>query len=102
MTPGTCSSRGAFRRKLASRTGSRSTSLEPSSPQPRARQTMAEVFDARAIFRVLAEHGVEYIVVGGLAVQTHGFLRSTVDLDIVPRPDLANLSRLGEALISMD
>ena len=63
---------------------------------------MAEVFDARAIFRVLAEHGVEYIVVGGLAVQTHGFLRSTVDLDIVPRPDLANLSRLGEALISMD
>jgi predicted nucleotidyltransferase len=62
---------------------------------------MAEVLDARAIFRVLAEHRVEYIVVGGLAVQTHGLLRSTVDLDIVPRPDLANLSRLGEALVAM-
>lgn len=62
---------------------------------------MAEVFDARAIFRVLAEHRVEYIVVGGLAVQTHGFLRSTVDLDIIPRPDLPNLSRLGEALVSL-
>jgi predicted nucleotidyltransferase len=62
---------------------------------------MAEVLDAREIFRVLTEHEVEYIVVGAFAVQTHGFLRSTVDLDIVPRPDLANLSRLGEALGSM-
>jgi hypothetical protein len=59
------------------------------------------VLDARAILRVLAEHRVEYIVVGGFAVQTHGFLRATVDLDIVARPDLANLSRLGEALVSM-
>jgi hypothetical protein len=60
-----------------------------------------EVLNARQMFRVLAEKRVEYIVVGGFAVQTHGFLRGTVDLDIVPRPDLANLSRLGEALVSM-
>ena len=59
---------------------------------------MSEVLDARSIFEVLAEHGVDCVVVGGLAVQTHGFLRGTVDLDIVPRPTLANLSRLGEAL----
>jgi hypothetical protein len=59
------------------------------------------VLDPRQIFRVLAEHGVDYVVVGGFAVQTHGFVRATVDLDIVPRPDLANLSRLGEALASM-
>jgi hypothetical protein len=62
---------------------------------------MAETLDARAIFGVLADHRVDYIVVGGLAVQAHGFRRGTVDLDIVPRPDLANLSRLGEALASM-
>jgi hypothetical protein len=62
---------------------------------------MADVLDAREIFRVLNEHKVEYIVVGAFAVQTHGFVRNTVDLDIVPRPDLGNLSRLGEALGSM-
>jgi predicted nucleotidyltransferase len=62
---------------------------------------MADVLDAREIFRVLNEHKVEYIVVGAFAVQTHGFVRNTVDLDIVPRPDIGNLSRLGEALGSM-
>jgi hypothetical protein len=59
------------------------------------------MLDARALFRVLAEHRVEYIVVGGFAVYAHGFLRGTVDLDVIPRPDLANLSRLGEALVSI-
>lgn len=62
---------------------------------------MGDVLDARALFRVLAEHGVDYLIVGGFAVQAHGFRRGTVDLDIVPRPDLANLSRLGEALASI-
>jgi predicted nucleotidyltransferase len=59
------------------------------------------VVDARALFGVLREHGVEYLVVGGFAVYAHGVLRGTVDLDIIPRPDLANLSRLGEALVSI-
>jgi hypothetical protein len=59
------------------------------------------MLDARALFRVLAEHEVEYIVVGGFAIYAHGVLRGTVDLDIIPRPDLANLSRLGEALASV-
>jgi len=62
---------------------------------------MGDILDARALFRVLAEHGVDYLIVGGFAVQAHGFRRGTVDLDIVPRPDLANLSRLGEALASI-
>jgi predicted nucleotidyltransferase len=62
---------------------------------------MGDTLDARALFRVLAEHGVDYIIVGGFAVQAHGFRRGTVDLDIVARPDLANLSRLGEALVSI-
>ena len=59
------------------------------------------MLDARALFRTLAEHDVDYIIVGGFAVYAHGFLRGTVDLDIIPRPDLANLSRLGEALSSV-
>ena len=60
-----------------------------------------EVFDPEAILRVLAEHGVEFVVVGGVAVQTHGYMRPTRDLDIIPRPDLVNLSRLGVALAEL-
>ena len=60
-----------------------------------------EVFDPEQILRVLGEHRVDYVVVGGVAVQTHGYIRATQDLDIVPAPDLANLSRLGEALAAL-
>jgi hypothetical protein len=60
-----------------------------------------EVFDPEQILRVLGEHRVDYVVVGGVAVQTHGHIRATQDLDIVPAPDLANLSRLGEALAAL-
>jgi hypothetical protein len=61
-----------------------------------------DMLDARALFKVLAEHRVDYVVVGGLAVQTHGFLRGTVDLDIIPRPDLSNLTSLAEALAEVE
>ena len=59
------------------------------------------MLNARELFRTFATHDVDYIVVGGFAVYAHGFLRGTVDLDIIPRPDLANLSRLAEALTSV-
>jgi hypothetical protein len=58
-------------------------------------------FDPRRILITLAEHGVDSVVVGGVAVQAHGHGRSTRDLDVVPRPDLLNLSRLGEALAAL-
>ena len=60
-----------------------------------------QTFDPREILLALAEHGVDYVVVGGVAVQAHGHGRSTRDLDLVPRPDLLNLSRLGEALAAL-
>ena len=60
-----------------------------------------EAFDPGQILRVLAEHRVEFVVVGGVAVQAHGYIRGTQDLDLIPRPDLANLSRLGEALAEL-
>jgi hypothetical protein len=59
------------------------------------------IFDPRAILLALAEHGVEFVVVGGVAVQAHGHGRSTKDLDVMPRPDLVNLSRLGESLAAL-
>lgn len=42
------------------------------------------------------------MVIGGVAVGAHGFLRSTEDLDVVPDPDPANLKRLTAALEELD
>jgi len=59
-------------------------------------------FDAERILRALAEHGVDYVLIGGLAVQTHGHVRTTIDADLIPAPDPANLERLAAALRSLD
>jgi hypothetical protein len=58
--------------------------------------------DAERILRALAEHGVDYVLIGGLAVQTHGHVRTTNDADLVPAPNPANLERLAAALHSLD
>jgi hypothetical protein len=58
-------------------------------------------FDPRQILITLADHGVDFVVVGGVAVQAHGHGRGTRDLDVIPRPELLNLSRLGEALAAL-
>jgi len=58
--------------------------------------------DAERILRALFEHGVDYVLIGGLAVQTHGHVRTTNDADLIPAPDPANLGRLAEALRSLD
>jgi predicted nucleotidyltransferase len=58
-------------------------------------------FDPRAILLTLVDHGVDFVVVGGVAVQAHGHGRATRDLDVIPRPELLNLSRLGEALAAL-
>jgi hypothetical protein len=58
--------------------------------------------DAELILQVLAAHAVEYVIVGGLAVQTHGHVRTTVDIDVFPRPDQSNLARLAAALNALD
>lgn len=50
------------------------------------------------IFAALDAHGVDYVVVGGIAVQVHGHVRMTNDLDLIPSPTPANLKRLAEAL----
>jgi hypothetical protein len=58
--------------------------------------------DAEQMFAVLDAHGVEYVVVGGIAVQAHGHVRMTNDLDLIPAPGRANLRRLAEALNELD
>jgi hypothetical protein len=54
--------------------------------------------DIERILGALAEHSVDYVLVGGLAVQTHGHVRTTFDVDVYPRPEHDNLRRLAEAL----
>jgi hypothetical protein len=57
--------------------------------------------DAERIFRVLAEHGVDYVVIGGLAAATHGNGRATSYAELIPEPSPANLERLAAALRSL-
>ncbi len=38
---------------------------------------------ARAVAAVLADHDIPHLVVGGVAVQEHGYPRVTIDVDIV-------------------
>lgn len=59
-------------------------------------------FDLRALLAALHEHEVHFVVIGGVAVGAHGFLRSTEDLDLVPDPNPANLKRLTAALEDLD
>ncbi len=59
-------------------------------------------FQPLQILRVLAEHGVEFVVIGGIAGAIHGSPYATVDVDVVPRRDRANLERLSHALRAMD
>lgn len=45
--------------------------------------TSGLVESARAAVAVLAEHDIPHLIVGGLAVQEHGYPRVTIDVDIV-------------------
>ena len=59
-------------------------------------------FDARALFATLARNQVEYVTVGGIAIQAHGGQRLTQDLDIAISPAPDNLERLASALAELD
>jgi len=54
------------------------------------------------IFRSLAEHGVEYVLVGGLAATAHGASLVTLDTDICFRQTPENCERLAQALVPLE
>jgi hypothetical protein len=63
---------------------------------------MSVELDAPRLFRVLNEHGVDYVVIGGMAVELHEVpVERTVDIDITPSRDGENLDRLAAALNSL-
>ena len=63
---------------------------------------VTEPLDAERIFEALTRHEVDFVLVGGLAAQTHGNTRMTNDVDVIPAPDPANLTRLAAALRALD
>jgi hypothetical protein len=63
---------------------------------------MPDALDPLPLLKYLDEKEVEHIIVGGFAVNAHGFIRVTKDLDIVPRPTKENLTRLAEALRDLE
>ena len=50
------------------------------------------------VLRHLTDNGVEFVVIGGLAVISHGHARATVDLDVCYARSPENVKRLVDAL----
>lgn len=63
---------------------------------------MTVVFDARELFRALIEAGVDFVTIGGVAVQAYGGQRMTRDLDVAIASGPANLNALHDALVRLD
>jgi predicted nucleotidyltransferase len=58
--------------------------------------------DIQKLLQELVDGGVDFLVIGGVAVGYHGHVRATKDVDVVPAPDSANLSRLAHVLRELD
>ena len=59
---------------------------------------MAQRPEFRAILEVLAQHKVDFVIVGGVAAALHGAPVTTFDLDIVHSREGSNVDRLVSAL----
>lgn len=57
---------------------------------------------AEPMLRVLAEHAVDFVIIGGFALSAHGVIRGTKDIDIVPDPRSENIRRLAAALRALN
>jgi hypothetical protein len=59
-------------------------------------------FDLHSLLQALHARDVRFVVIGGVAVGAHGYVRATADLDLVPDPDPANLDRLIKVLGALE
>jgi predicted nucleotidyltransferase len=57
------------------------------------------VTEFATLIGVLADEGVEFVIVGGLAATVHGSARLTQDIDVVYSRSDTNLARLVDALV---
>jgi hypothetical protein len=58
--------------------------------------------DPVRIFEILERHGVEYLTIGGVAVNVHGHVRNTRDVDILVEWAAENMRCLAAALGELD
>ena len=58
--------------------------------------------DAEAMLRRLTKAGVDFVVIGGIAMLLHGSARLTRDLDILFAADDGNLQALGGVLVALE
>jgi hypothetical protein len=63
---------------------------------------MTQVLNPEPLLRALHEAGVRHVIIGGFAVNAHGVIRPSKDLDIVPDPDPGNLAKLAGLLARLD
>jgi predicted nucleotidyltransferase len=54
--------------------------------------------DIQGILAELSQEGVDFLVIGGVAVGFHGHVRATKDVDVVPAPGEENLQKLVRVL----
>lgn len=58
-------------------------------------------FEPTRTIEVLNRHGVDYVLIGGLAATLHGSPLRTGDVDVCPAKNTENLRRLARALIEL-
>lgn len=63
-----------------------------------ANEDIGELLDARPLLGGLVRHGVDFVVIGGLAGLAQGSTYPTFDLDVAYARDAPNLDRLAAAL----
>jgi hypothetical protein len=59
----------------------------------------ASVDDLKFLLRVLNEHGVDYLLIGGYALHALGYQRGTTDIDLMLRPTREQGERVRKALL---
>ena len=60
--------------------------------------TDAPALDAEQLLVALARHEVDYVLIGGMALQAYGHVRTTQDLDVIAAWTPENMRRLAGAL----
>ncbi len=54
--------------------------------------------DMEDLLNILVHHRVDFLICGGHALAFHGYVRMTLDLDILVRPTTDNAAKLKDAL----
>ena len=66
-----------------------------------ARTDLGEGLELHPLLGTLIRHGVDFVVIGGVAGWIHGSAYPTYDLDVAYARDRANLERLAAALVAL-